>query len=250
MILILLMIIIVTLMQVESLSLSPLRLYQVKQIKAHHHHQLKTRCYYKKEIDNSDTTIDVNTIVNKKDDNTINAYLLLNIVAIIYGTQHPIIKISMNEFESTSLVNFWRFFLSALLFSPAFVKMLISDIKTDTDDNDEITKESGKGNVYKAGIELGLYTFLGFAFQAIGLETTSASRSAFLLYLNVKFVPFLSLLLFKRPVHPLSWVSATLALIGTSLLSTDGGSLNTGDLWCICAAIGNRHFPLFSFFLS
>ena len=35
-------------------------------------------------------------------------------------------------------------------------------------------------------MELGLYTFLGFGLQAIGLETTTASRSAFLLYLNVK----------------------------------------------------------------
>jgi hypothetical protein len=37
-----------------------------------------------------------------------------------------------------------------------------------------------------AGCELGLWTFLGFGLQAVGLETTTASRSGFLLYLNVK----------------------------------------------------------------
>jgi hypothetical protein len=253
--LIILLLLISLLITVESLKFqsSSLSLYQLR-------HRLSTRCYYNQQIDNDNTnniiSSNITTIAtttttatttittpttNTDDNNLINSYLLLNLVAIIYGTQHPIIKISMNDFSSTSLVNFWRFFSSALLFSPAFIQLFFNDIKNnemmiDSNNNDS---NNNKYDIYKAGIELGIYTFLGFAFQAIGLETTTASRSAFLLYLNVKFVPFLALILFKRPIHPLSWLSATLALIGTSLLSTDGGSLNAGDIWCICAAIGN-----------
>lgn len=93
-------------------------------------------------------------------------------------------------------------------------------------------------------MELGLYTFLGFAFQAIGLETTTASRSAFLLYLNVKFVPFLAAVLLARKIPGSTWLSAALALTGTCLLSTDGGGINTGDLWCIAAAIASAFFIL------
>jgi len=251
--LVMLLLLISLLITVESLKVqSSLSLYRSR-------HRLNTRRYYQ-QIDNentnniissnitntSTTTTDITTITNTTnttntdDNNMINSYLLLNLVAIIYGTQHPIIKISMSDFSSTSLVNFWRFFSSALLFSPAFIQMFFNDIKkNEMIDSNNDDNNNNKYDIYKAGIELGLYTFLGFAFQAIGLETTTASRSAFLLYLNVKFVPFLALILFKRPIHPLSWLSATLALIGTSLLSTDGGSLNVGDVWCICAAIGN-----------
>ena len=80
----------------------------------------------------------------------------------------------------------------------------------------------------KAGAELGLYTTLGFAFQSIGLLTTTASKSAFLLYLNVKFVPFLALLVLGRRITKSTFLSAFLALCGTALLSTDGGPLNQG----------------------
>ena len=69
----------------------------------------------------------------------------------------------------------------------------------------------------KAGAELGLYTTMGFAFQSIGLMTTTASRSAFLLYLNVKFVPFLALILLGRRITKSTWTSALLALSGTDI---------------------------------
>ena len=55
---------------------------------------------------------------------------------------------------------------------------------------------------------------MGFAFQSIGLMTTTASRSAFLLYLNVKFVPFLALILLGRKITKSTWTSALLALSG------------------------------------
>jgi drug/metabolite transporter (DMT)-like permease len=179
--------------------------------------------------------------------NTLIAYFLLNLVAIIYGTQHPLIKISMDSYPSTSLVNFWRFLLSSLLFLPVFLKMIYNnntDINNNDINNDDINNNNDDINKYKAGIELGIYTFLGFAFQAIGLETTTASRSAFLLYLNVKFVPFLGLFLFKRSIHPLNWISAAFALVGTSLLSTTSDKFNIGDLWCIGAAIASAMFIL------
>jgi drug/metabolite transporter (DMT)-like permease len=218
------------------ISIESLPVYSstIRSLKRQIYYQSNLRCYYKK-VDDDNTIVNIETTTN--DDSMTKSYFLLNLVAVIYGTQHPIIKISMNELSSTSLVNFWRFLLSALLFSPAFINMIIGGEK-----NKEDNIAFGNNDIYLAGIELGVYTFLGFAFQAIGLETTTASRSAFLLYLNVKFVPFLALLLFKRSIHPLSWLSATFALIGTSLLSTDGGSFNTGDLWCICAAIASAMF--------
>lgn len=157
-----------------------------------------------------------------------NSFLILNSVAVLWGTQHVVIKSAIESYPETSLMNFWRFTVSAVLFTPA----LISTIK------------NNERETWRGGIELGIYTFLGFAFQAVGLETTTASRSAFLLYLNVKIVPFLAAVFLQREITPSTWGSAFLALSGTCLLSTDGGPINIGDFWCIAAAAASALFIL------
>lgn len=52
-------------------------------------------------------------------------FLLLNGVAVLWGSQHVVIKASVDSYPTTSLVNFWRFLLSTLLFSPSLVKLLV-----------------------------------------------------------------------------------------------------------------------------
>ena len=96
----------------------------------------------------------------------------------------------------------------------------------------------------RAGAELGMYTFLGFAFQSIGLETTTASRSAFLLYLNVKLVPLFAFAFFGKSLSQSTIISAVLAFTGTVLLSTDGSPPNIGDIWCVAAAAASALFIL------
>jgi drug/metabolite transporter (DMT)-like permease len=181
------------------------------------------------------------------DIDAVNPYLILNFVAVLFGTQHVCIKSSLDVYSSTSLVNFWRFTLSALLFSPALVKVLSPLSKFGREEESlspSTSRERKKKRVIRAGIELGLYTFLGFAFQAIGLETTTASRSAFLLYLNVKFVPILLSVFFGRSISSLSWGSALTAFSGTYLLANDGAPPNVGDFWCIAAAVASAMFIL------
>lgn len=155
-------------------------------------------------------------------------FILLNSVALLYGSQHLIIKHAVESYPEASLVNLARFLVSSAFFAPA----AISAIKN----KDNLT--------LKAGSELGLYTFLGFAFQAVGLLTTTASRSAFLLYLNVKLVPFFAALLYKRQISSQTWASCAVALLGTYLLSTDGGPMAVGDLWCIGASAASALFIL------
>jgi len=186
---------------------------------------------------------------------SVNPYLLLNGVAVLFGTQHVCIKSSLDVYTSTSLVNFWRFLLSAVLFAPATVRVLgalfsgdAADRRLQSDSADGGSRDESNNRAVprtvRAGIELGLYTFLGFAFQAIGLETTTASRSAFLLYLNVKFVPLLLALFFGRTIAPQVWVSALAAFSGTFLLANDGAPPNVGDFWCIAAAVASAMFIL------
>ena len=110
---------------------------------------------------------------------------------------------------------------------------------------------------------MGLWMFLGYAFQAVGLSYTTAQRSGFLLYLNVKFVPFLGRFLFGKEIGPATWASALAAFAGTALLAYGGGggdgtapsdvasaggggalNLNVGDLWSVAAALASAMFIL------
>lgn len=84
--------------------------------------------------------------------------------------------------------------------------------------------------------------FLGYAMQAVALQTTTAARSGFLLYLNVKLVPLLAWALYARAIQPSVWASAALALFGTLLLSYDGSPPVIGDAWSIGAAFASAMF--------
>ena len=56
------------------------------------------------------------------------SFLLLNSVAIIWGTQHVVIKTALESFPAPSVLNFWRFTLSFLLFLPAFISVLVRNV--------------------------------------------------------------------------------------------------------------------------
>jgi drug/metabolite transporter (DMT)-like permease len=157
------------------------------------------------------------------------AAMLLNVVAIIWGSQHALIKTVVEKSNDPSVFNLLRFGLSAIIASP-------------------YTPRSHDFKTWRWGIELGIYMFLGFCFQSIGLEYTTAQRSGFLLYLNVKFVPFLGYLLFGRTIQWTTIVSAITAFTGTALLGYTGNgensSWNVGDAWSIAAAVASALFIL------
>lgn len=236
--------------------------------------------------------------------------ILLNIAAVIWGTQHAVIKsvvddisigpdatikewvhgllgyhesaaggVAINDGDAAAYFTLARFGLAALLASPYTPGLgsVLHEMKSrfglhahevvteehtgfsieeqylvsPNRENTAITKESNLS--WRYGIELGIYMFLGYAFQAIGLETTTASRSGFLLYLNVKLVPFFSFLIFGKQIRASTWVSALVAFCGTALLTLDDSGdasnglsfgLNTGDLWSIAAAAASAMFIL------
>lgn len=156
--------------------------------------------------------------------------LLLNLVAVLWGTQHSVIKMIVgDEASGADAFTLLRFGLAALLASP-------------------YTPKLGNRQAWRWGAEMGLWMFLGFSFQAIGLESTTAQKSGFLLYLNVKFVPFLARVFLGREISIPTWLSALTAFTGTALLAYDsnggGLALNTGDWWSIAAALSSAMFIL------
>jgi len=98
---------------------------------------------------------------------------------------------------------------------------------------------------WRGGLTCGFFLFIGYALQTAGLQTTAASKSAFLTGLFVVLVPLLSCALKRRAPRPIESVGALLALGGTALLTLEPGAgfrLSTGDLLTIgCAVAFSAH---------
>ena len=175
--------------------------------------------------------------------------ILLNLVAIIWGSQHAIIKTVVDDCDPAAFT-FLRFGLATVIASPYLpgVKQIVLNSFRANDDDDDIEKENeiDLWTPWRWGLEMGLWMFLGFSLQAIGLQTTTAQRSGFLLYLNVKFVPIFAKVLLGREISKWTWVSAFAAFSGTALLALDGQSLglNVGDIWSVMAAAASAMFIL------
>lgn len=146
-----------------------------------------------------------NTNDNSNDNNDISAIqsiLLLNFVAVIWGTQHSFIKMAIED-NDASAFTFTRFAIAATI---ATIGPLISSgitkqkNNTKNNNNDDLGKKrNDDGNIiivndnhnvngsddniaWRWGIEMGLWMLLGYAFQAIGLEVCMLPCILFHLY--------------------------------------------------------------------
>ena len=144
------------------------------------------------------------SITSSYDTTTIQSIILLNIVAVIWGTQHSFIKLVVDDCDP-SAISLTRFALAALiatlgpiLFNDknnaessnsddssgncSVVPSSSSSSSSDCIDQGEsggiITLEEDK-LAWRWGIEMGLWMFLGYAFQAIGLEVRTRITSLF-----------------------------------------------------------------------
>lgn len=221
------------------------------------------------------------------------AVVMLNFVALLWGSQHSIIKLAVDHAidsdasaSSPGLLNLARFAIASMVFlplSPGLWRRGSDASGLDAGQGQGIERppspsqdarggaEAGTGahdessvlpgppegsgvigqalagpnGVWLAGAEMGTWMFLGYAFQSVGLMDTTASRSAFLLYLNVKLVPIFSCIFFGTVVTGRTWLAAAIAVVGTCLLGYDGGTPpNVGDAWCIAAAAASAMFIL------
>ena len=150
----------------------------------------------------------------------------LAFVTAAWGTQHSVAKAALDSVGDGHALELTaaRFVVAAL----ALAQFRPKDEET-----------------WRWGGELGVWSFLGFALQTVGLETTTATRSAFLLYLNVKFVPLLELANGKTLPRG-TWLSAFAALSGTLLLAADSDAVGTtwapGDTLSVLAALASACF--------
>ncbi|WP_224249027.1 DMT family transporter [Hyalangium gracile] len=92
----------------------------------------------------------------------------------------------------------------------------------------------------RRGAVLGVFLFLGFALQTVGLTDTTPSRSAFITGMYVLLVPLVMLALFRRVPRVSSLVGVVLSAMGLYYLTgAEVGSerLSTGDLLTLGCAV-------------
>ena len=89
------------------------------------------------------------------------------------------------------------------------------------------------------GIISGLFLFGGYAFQTIGLQFTTASKSAFLTSLSVPMVPFAAALVYRKAPGTFEILGLVCASVGMLLLTVPNGigQIGKGDVLSFFCAV-------------
>jgi drug/metabolite transporter (DMT)-like permease len=171
------------------------------------------------------------------------ARALVLIAAALYGTNFTLVKI-LNEHLPVGASTSLRFVLASLALLPFFFMKGDEQAKEGLGQLDDAVSApfdlKSTLPVVLAGMEVGFYNSIGYIAQAFGLQTTDASKSAFICSLAVVIVPIFDLLSRKTKSMSLSTTTGILlAVCGVGLLELGGAGgdfnammhLSTGDIF-------------------
>ncbi len=145
-------------------------------------------------------------------------FLALLFITLIWGSTFALIKVALDSIGP--------FYFLAIRFSLASIVMLII-----------FRKSFREHKIHFGYILAGIFLFLGYVFQTVGLKYTSASNAAFITGLSVVIVPFLEVIFMKRKLPCTSILGAISSALGLWLLTgLYNFNMNYGDfLLLICA---------------
>ncbi|OHX48268.1 DMT family transporter [Cytobacillus pseudoceanisediminis] len=150
----------------------------------------------------------------------------LLLVAFVWGTTFVLVQNAIAFLEPFSF-NGVRFFMAAFLLGGWLVIFEREQLK-------KINKK-----LLISGIIMGLFLFIGYAFQTIGLLHTTSSKAGFITGLSVVMVPVFSFMLLKVKPGFNAIIGVSIATAGLYLLTmTDKVSLNIGDAYVLICAVG------------
>jgi drug/metabolite transporter (DMT)-like permease len=155
----------------------------------------------------------------------------LLLITVIWGGTFALVKNALNDI-SPSLFLAIRFGVASVILFP----FLYSQLKN-------INKET-----FVAGTILAVFFFLGFQFQTIGLNYTTATKSGFITGTFVVIIPILQTIIEKRKPRIHNIIGVIIVFIGLIFLSSRGenlfhffeefgSDLNIGDLFTFICAI-------------
>ena len=147
------------------------------------------------------------------------AEFFLLLIALMFGATFPIIKTAI-EFLSPEQFLFFRFLFAAVILLP-FVFYY---------DAFKVSK-----SIFLSSLLLGVVNYFIFYLQALGLETISASRSAFLTSTNLIWIPILSAYRPSHKTHLVDICSIFICLLGMYFIMSpvDLKHISYGDCYTI-----------------
>ena len=152
---------------------------------------------------------------------------LLLFCAIIYSTNFACVRYletSGNKVHDPAETSFCRFFVSAIVCIPI------------------LYQNRRYVGILKAGVEVGFWCSVHYICQANSLEYIAAGKCSFICALEVVTVPLLSAFFLKKPIRPMSLISAAIAIFGVGILEKViplGGFLATSAAAATTTAITN-----------
>ncbi|MBP7072879.1 MAG: DMT family transporter [Clostridia bacterium] len=153
---------------------------------------------------------------------SLKADLALILVTIFWGAGFPATKIALQTMTPYYHIGI-RFAVASLLLSLLFYKKLRSLNK----------------NLIKPALILSSLLFATYAFQTVGIQYTTASKSGFFSGLAVLIVPLFSIFYLKTKLELKTIISVATATLGLFLLSYTGSdfNFNIGDFLTILCSI-------------
>ena len=153
------------------------------------------------------------------------ADLGLLLATFFWGSSFIPVKTLMRDLTPYQMITI-RFFIAGVMLLPFMIprwKKLDSAEKT---------------TILKASFFLSVFSFVGFAFQTIGIQYTTATNAAFVTGLNIVFVPMLLSILGHHKPGMKTWLCILVALVGLGIFSIgDNWTINYGDLLVLVCAL-------------
>lgn len=162
------------------------------------------------------------------------AELYLLSITLIWGSTFVITKGALQD-VSPFLYTAIRFTAAALLLGMITARTVM---------------KTTRRSFVKGGI-LGVLLFVGFILQTVGLQYTSASKSAFITGMLVVLTPICQIVIERRPPQLGNLIGIVLVTVGLYLLtSPEGSEFNIGDLLtlgcALCFALYIVYLDIFS----
>ncbi len=160
---------------------------------------------------------------------SLKAHILLVLMTLIWGTSFVLVKEALRS-ASPLLFNAVRMTLAATLLALIYRKQL-----------SRLTRPA-----MRAGVVVGVFMFLGYAFQTTGLHLTTPSKSAFLTGVSTVLVPLLLIILWRAHINPWRAAGILTAFAGLFFMTVPPGrqgmadfaNINLGDVLTIACALG------------
>ncbi|MCK4241241.1 MAG: DMT family transporter, partial [Candidatus Atribacteria bacterium] len=151
----------------------------------------------------------------------IQAEIYLLVIVIIWGSTFAIIKGVLDQISPFTFLAY-RFFLATLILYLIFWKRI----------------KNIDSKILKKGSLIGIFLFLGYTFQTVGLKYTTATKAGFITGLSVVLVPIIYHFFIKEKINRNSVIGVIFAFIGLWFLNYNSSfSFNFGDFLVLLCAV-------------